>query len=219
MDMPTQHYGTSNEVSFQDGSLTVGPESGPGANSHHQDAQQQDVQQQQIPSYSSMFVKEMQQQVWLQWSWLCTAPPKARSTAANSLFSQCPQPWLTALQVNALLDNEVLSMTREIDSTIQATANCMGQVRQPRKAGECYKACCTAHSTQLPSVLSETEAALQVKVPHDALQARHASIKLFQETMAQLDTLADMVRDFQVNEEHVLAPSGQNISEHCHRQR
>ena len=69
-----------------------------------------------------------------------------------------------------------------------------------------------------PSVLSETEAALQVKVPHDALQARHDSIKLFQETMAQLDTLADMVRDFQVNEEHVLAPSGQDNLEHCHRQ-
>ena len=121
------------------------------------------------------------------------------------------------MQVNALLDNEVLSMTREIDSSIQATANCMGQVRQPNQAGECQMACCTAHSTWMPSNLSETKAGVLAKVPHETLQARHDSIKLFHVTMAQLDHLADMVRDFQVKEKHVSALSVQDILEQCHK--
>ena len=75
-------------------------------------------------------------------------PTQSTEHCCQHPIKPVPQPWLTALQVNALLDNEVLSMTREIDSTIQATANCMGQVRQPRKAGECHKACCTAHTHQ-----------------------------------------------------------------------
>eukprot|EP00891_Asterochloris_glomerata_P002553 jgi/Astpho2/2553/fgenesh1_pg.00048_%23_56_t len=138
MDMPTQDYGTSGELSFQNVSLAGAPESSPGADPHHQDAQQQAAQQQQIPGYSSVFVREMQQ------------------------------------QVNALLGNEVLTMTREIDSNIQATANCL-------------------------------------------VQARHDSIKLFQETMAQLDQLADMVRDFQVSEEHVSALPVQGKLKHSRK--
>ena len=205
MNMPTQDYGTSTEVSFQDGSLAGGPESTSGADPHLQAAQQRDAQQQQIPSYSSMFVKEMQQQVWPASALPHPEEQPAQSTAASSLLSQS----LTPLQVNALLDNEVLSMTREIDSSIQATANCMGQVRQPKQTGECHMACCTQYT--LPSVPSKTEAALPGKMPLNALQARHGSIKLFQETMAQLEHLADMVRDFQVNAEHASALSVQDI--------
>ena len=79
-------------------------------------------------------------------------------------------------------------------------------------------ACCTAQSRRLPSVPSMMKAAVLAKGPHNALQARHDSIKLFQETMAQLDHLADMVRDFQVNEKLVSAPSVQDMIGQCHRQ-
>ncbi len=106
MDMPTQDYGTSGELSFQDGSLAGAPESSPGADPHHQDAQQQATQQQQIPSYSSIFVREMQQQVW--WHQNClwhhvpfqtssqhrAALPAAYSASslamAASIAGQCP---------------------------------------------------------------------------------------------------------------------------------
>ena len=107
-------------------------------------------------------------------------------------------------------------MTREIDSNIQATANCLVQVRQPKKWGVPHGLLhCTPYMTAIS--LKQDIAAVSAKVPHDALQARHDSIKLFQETMAQLDQLADMVRDFQVSEEHVSALPVQGKLKHSRK--